>query len=69
MQVTTLSFDNMHNHGELFANMLRARHKTFIEHATGICPKRTAWNMTSMTRPQAAGLRCTNLVRFWQVCV
>ena len=30
MQVTTLSFENMHNHGELFANMLRARHKTFI---------------------------------------
>jgi len=31
MQVTTLSFDNMHNHGELFANMFRARHRTFIE--------------------------------------
>ena len=31
MQVTTLSFNNMHNHGELFANMLRARHKTFIQ--------------------------------------
>ena len=31
MQVTTLSFDNLHNHGELFANMLRARHKTFIQ--------------------------------------
>ena len=31
MQVTTLSFENMHNHGELFANMLRARFKTFVE--------------------------------------
>lgn len=31
MQVTTLSFDNLHNHGELFANMLRARHRTFIQ--------------------------------------
>ncbi len=31
MQVTTLSFENMHNHGELLANVLRARHKTFIE--------------------------------------
>jgi N-acyl-L-homoserine lactone synthetase len=30
MEVTTLSFENMHNHGELFANMLRARHQTFI---------------------------------------
>ena len=31
MQVTTLSFSNMHNHGQLFTNMLRARHNTFIE--------------------------------------
>ena len=31
MQVTTLSFENLHNHGELFANMLRARHETFIQ--------------------------------------
>lgn len=32
MQTTTLSFENMHNHGELFANMLRARHELFIQH-------------------------------------
>lgn len=31
MQATTLSYDNLHNHGELFANMFRARHRTFIE--------------------------------------
>ena len=31
MQVTTLSFDNMHNHGVLFTTMLRARHETFIQ--------------------------------------
>ncbi|NRA98448.1 MAG: N-acyl-L-homoserine lactone synthetase [Rhodobacteraceae bacterium] len=31
MQVTTLSFDNIHKHGDLFANMLRARQKIFIE--------------------------------------
>jgi len=31
MQTTTLSFENMHNHGELFTNMLRARHETFIQ--------------------------------------
>lgn len=30
MQVTTLSFENMHKHGELFPNLLRARHQTFI---------------------------------------
>lgn len=32
MLATTLSFANLHNHGELFANMLRARHELFIEH-------------------------------------
>jgi len=31
MQVTTLSFQNLHKHGELFTNMLRARHETFIQ--------------------------------------
>ncbi|SMX30977.1 acyl-homoserine-lactone synthase [Actibacterium lipolyticum] len=30
MQTTTLSFANMHNHGELFANLLRARKESFI---------------------------------------
>lgn len=33
MQVTTLSFQNMHNHGALLANILRARHETFIQNA------------------------------------
>jgi N-acyl-L-homoserine lactone synthetase len=32
MEVTTLSYDNLHNHGPLFANMFRARHRTFIQH-------------------------------------
>jgi acyl homoserine lactone synthase len=30
MLATTLSFENLHNYGELFANMLRARRETFI---------------------------------------
>ncbi|MGH1368548.1 MAG: acyl-homoserine-lactone synthase [Maritimibacter sp.] len=30
MQTTTLSFANLHNYGELFANVLRARRETFI---------------------------------------
>ncbi|SEQ36918.1 N-acyl-L-homoserine lactone synthetase [Loktanella sp. DSM 29012] len=30
MQATTLSFANLHNHGELFANILRARRESFI---------------------------------------
>ncbi len=32
MHATTLSFENIHRHGELFANMLRARHEMFIQH-------------------------------------
>lgn len=30
MESTTLSFANMHNHGELFANFMRARRQSFI---------------------------------------
>ncbi|MBM9596348.1 acyl-homoserine-lactone synthase [Roseitranquillus sediminis] len=30
MQTTTLSFENMHNYGDLFANLLRARRQSFI---------------------------------------
>lgn len=31
MQATTLSFSTIHLHGELFADMLRARHRTFVQ--------------------------------------
>jgi N-acyl-L-homoserine lactone synthetase len=43
MQTTTLSFENLHNHGELFANMLRARRELFIVH--------NKWNL-----PEALGM-------------
>ncbi len=33
MEVTTLSYENLHNHGQLFANLFRARHRTFIQNA------------------------------------
>ena len=39
MQVTTLSFQNMHNHGALLANVLRARHETFIQNAKWDLPQ------------------------------
>ena len=39
MQVTTLSYENLHNHGELFANMFRARRQTFIEHKNWDLPE------------------------------
>lgn len=37
MHSTTISFANMHNHGELFANILRARRESFIV--------RNRWNL------------------------
>lgn len=43
MEATTLSFDNVHAHGPLFANLFRARHKTFIQTAR--------WNL-----PEADGM-------------
>lgn len=33
MQATTLSFANLHDHGSLMADLLRARHRTFVEQA------------------------------------
>lgn len=43
MLTTTLSFANLHNHGEFFANMLRARRELFIVH--------NKWNL-----PEAMGM-------------
>jgi len=39
MEVTTLSYDNLHNHGQLFANMFRARHRTFIQQSKWDLPQ------------------------------
>ncbi len=43
MRVTSLSFENMHEHGELFINFLRARKRAFIE--------RNNWDL-----PEAMGM-------------
>ena len=43
MHTTTLSFANLHNYGELFANILRARKESFIE--------RNNWDL-----PEAMGM-------------
>jgi hypothetical protein len=59
METTTLSYDNMHEHGALFPNMLRARHRTFIEAKNWDCPKNRGWSSTSTTPPRAAGAACT----------
>ena len=39
MHATTLSFANMHNHGELFANILRARRESFIVRNRWVLPE------------------------------
>jgi N-acyl-L-homoserine lactone synthetase len=39
MHSTTLSFANMHNHGELFANVLRARRESFIVQNRWLLPE------------------------------
>ena len=39
METTTLSYTNLHNHGELFANFFRARHETFIDRKKWDLPK------------------------------
>lgn len=53
MQSTTLSFDNMHNHGELFAKMLRARHSTFIEEKNWDLPSADGMEFDQYDTPQS----------------
>jgi acyl homoserine lactone synthase len=43
IRTATLSFANMHSHGEMFANLLRARKQSFIQHKN--------WNL-----PEAMGM-------------
>ena len=43
MEVTTLSYNNLHDHGTLFADLFRARHRTFI--------RNNGWNL-----PEADGM-------------
>lgn len=53
MQSTTLSFDNMHVHGELFTNMLRARHTTFIEEKSWDLPTADGMEFDQYDTPQS----------------
>ncbi|QBY02376.1 N-acyl-L-homoserine lactone synthetase [Rhodophyticola sp. CCM32] len=53
MQATTLSFNNMHNYGELFANMLRARHSTFIDHMHWDLPSADGMEFDQYDTPQS----------------
>lgn len=53
MQSTTLSFDNMHVHGDLFTNMLRARHSTFIDDKSWDLPSEDGMEFDQYDTPQS----------------
>jgi N-acyl-L-homoserine lactone synthetase len=53
MQTTTLSFDNLHNHGTLFTNVLRARHESFIVHRKWDLPQYQGMEFDQYDTPQS----------------
>ena len=53
MEATTLSYDNLHNHGELFANMFRARHRTFIQNAKWDLPEANGMEFDQYDTPMS----------------
>jgi len=67
MQTTTLSFANIHNHGELFANLFRARRQSFIVQNHWDLPEAMGMEFDQYDTRPVAGLRCTKASRFWRV--
>jgi len=53
MQTTTLSFANMHNHGELFANLFRARRQSFIVQKNWDLPEAMGMEFDQYDTPQS----------------
>jgi N-acyl-L-homoserine lactone synthetase len=56
MQSATLSFANMHNHGELFANILRARRESFIVRNRWELPETMGMEYDQYDTPQSRWL-------------
>lgn len=56
MQSTTLSFSNMHQHGELFANVLRARRQSFIIQNQWDLPETMGMEFDQYDTPQSRWL-------------
>ncbi|SEW47327.1 N-acyl-L-homoserine lactone synthetase [Cognatiyoonia koreensis] len=56
MQGTTLSFANLHNHGELFANILRARRESFIVRNQWDLPETMGMEYDQYDTPQSRWL-------------
>ena len=53
MQTTTLSFSNLHVHGELFANMFRARRQSFIVQRNWDLPQVDGMEFDQYDTPQS----------------
>ena len=53
MQTTTLSFSNLHNHGELFANLFRARKQSFIIQKSWDLPEADDMEFDQYDTPQS----------------
>lgn len=53
MQTTTLSFANLHNHGELFANLFRARKESFIVQKKWNLPESMGMEFDQYDTPQS----------------
>lgn len=56
MRATTLSFANLHNHGELFANVLRARRDSFIVRRQWDLPQTMGMEYDQYDTPQSRWL-------------
>jgi N-acyl-L-homoserine lactone synthetase len=53
MQTTTLSFTNLHTHGELFTAVLRARHESFIQQRNWDLPEADGMEFDQYDTPQS----------------
>lgn len=53
MEMTTLSFANMHNYGELFANLFRARRQSFIVQKNWDLPEAEGMEFDQYDTPQS----------------
>ncbi|MFQ6549916.1 acyl-homoserine-lactone synthase [Aestuariibius sp. 2305UL40-4] len=60
MQTTTLSFANMHNHGELLANVLRARRQSFIVQNRWELPETMGMEFDQYDTPQSRWIAVHN---------
>ena len=65
MQTTTLSFGNMHAHGELFTDILRARRESFIVQRKWDLPQVDGMEFDQYDTPNRGGLPFTNSVKCW----